>query len=279
MVNPSERGRFIKEGNTGITRVPETLVHRSDNFSIAADYSSVGSQELLLLLPGIGCTKDSFIDIWRQGGFEDLDILVPDPVGVGGSSKGSDFSYNLEDHARSVQELVREVPHKELHVVGHSMGGSIGVLLAEQTEDLASFTSVEGKMTPGSKTSLSKIATSVPFPQFADHGFEALRREKSVASDRGNRLWAQWSGTCDPLAFYKSSLSLIEWSDSGELLKRFVGLNTRKAYIYGGNNAGKATIPMPDIPMIGIPNSGHFVMNDNPTAFYPVLSRFLHAGV
>jgi hypothetical protein len=79
-----------------------------------------------------------------------------------------------------------------------------------------------------------------------------------------------------PFGFYKSAESLVDWSDSGELLRRFIQLPCNKCYFYGQENAGMAVLGRLDgIEKVMIGNSGHFLMNDNPDAFYPRLREFL----
>jgi pimeloyl-ACP methyl ester carboxylesterase len=41
------------------------------------------------------------------------------------------------------------------------------------------------------------------------------------------------------------------------------------------NKAAKAQHPLENIPRQIIPNSGHFMMNENPDAFYNMLSKIV----
>ena len=79
-----------------------------------------------------------------------------------------------------------------------------------------------------------------------------------------------------PTAFFKSCKSLVDWSDTGILLKKFKSLKCRKAYFYGVKNAGiEALKKIKEIDHIEIENCGHMMMLDNPDDFYKKLKTFL----
>jgi pimeloyl-ACP methyl ester carboxylesterase len=63
---------------------------------------------MLLLLHGLGCSKESYRDIWFRDEFNDYSIISLDLIGFGGSSKSDKFSYKMEDHA-SVCALVENL--------------------------------------------------------------------------------------------------------------------------------------------------------------------------
>src|SRR3954454_858774 len=56
--------------------------------------------------------------------------LLVDLLGHGYSDKPVDFSYTLIDHARTVVDLIESLGFDECGLVGHSMGGEIGIRVA-----------------------------------------------------------------------------------------------------------------------------------------------------
>ena len=99
------------------------------------------------------------------------------------------------------------------------------------------------------------------------------------SKDKGLKLWSKWIKQSNALAFYKSSQSLVKWSDGRELRKRFISLKARKIYFYGKrNSAMKVLNELANVEKISISNSGHFLMNDNPREFYHALAQFVGRG-
>jgi pimeloyl-ACP methyl ester carboxylesterase len=88
--------------------------------------------------------------------------------------------------------------------------------------------------------------------------------------------WAQWYAQADPCALHETAKSLVEWSDSSKLLDLFKSLRDR-AYVYGENEVKDYLIPdLQGVSSYRIPEAGHFVMLDNPDAFYPLVSALVH---
>jgi pimeloyl-ACP methyl ester carboxylesterase len=90
--------------------------------------SGGGGSRLLLLLHGLGATRH----VWRRmlgQATEHWSWIAPDLRGHGVS--GAAANYSLGCHAADVAELVLEAGNwSEIVIVGHSMGGAIGLALA-----------------------------------------------------------------------------------------------------------------------------------------------------
>ncbi len=80
--------------------------------------------------------------------FGDCDLFAPDLLGYGASSSRLVDDVTLSRQADHVAEWVRSHTESPVHVVGHSVGGAVGVLFASRYPELtASITSVEGNFT------------------------------------------------------------------------------------------------------------------------------------
>jgi len=68
---------------------------------------------------------------------------------------------------------------------------------------------------------------------------------------------------------------LLEWSESNELLEKFLNLKINKAYLYGVENSDMPVLKILEdkVKLIQISNSGHFMMLDNPIEFYNTLIK------
>jgi pimeloyl-ACP methyl ester carboxylesterase len=222
--------------------------------------------ELILFLHGLGCTKESFDEAFAAAQLRNSHLLALDFVGYGDSSKPRVFSYTMEDQAHIIHLMLTRIDARKIHIVAHSMGGAIGLLLAENIPgEIASFINIEGNLIAEDCGLVSRKTASMSFEEFSDRVFDKLRA-------KGPRPWREQSVKSDSLAFYRSSVSLVEWSDGEKLLEIFEKLNTPKVYVYGDRNADMKIISrLEETRKISISNSGHFLMNDNPAEFYALV--------
>ncbi|OGK21742.1 hypothetical protein A3C23_00215 [Candidatus Roizmanbacteria bacterium RIFCSPHIGHO2_02_FULL_37_13b] len=235
------------------------------------------SMDLIFLIHGLGCIKESFDDIWNYDYFSKYSILVPDLMGFGSSSKPLDFSYTLINQANVLKKLLDKYEIEQIHIVAHSMGGAIGIMLTDFIiNKLRTFINVEGNLIMEDCGLISKKTTSVSFEIFESKTFQELRDTFIRSPNVGSRLWATWSQKASPIAFYKSAQSLVNGRESGTLLKKFLAMKTNKYYFYGSENKKMAILDkIPKVSTVEIRNSGHFVMNDNPEEFYRKLSEVI----
>ncbi|KAA0927251.1 alpha/beta hydrolase [Psychrobacter sp. ANT_H56B] len=85
--------------------------------------------EPLLLIHGFGGNKDNFTRIARQ--LESYNLIIPDLLGFGDSSKPMAADYRSEAQATRLRELLQAKGlASNIHVGGNSMGGAISVAYA-----------------------------------------------------------------------------------------------------------------------------------------------------
>ena len=80
--------------------------------------------------------------------FGEVDIHAPDLIGYGTNRDVKPEGWSLQEQAEHVASFVRGLKSGPVHLVGHSVGGAVGALLAFMAPHLvASYTSVEGNFT------------------------------------------------------------------------------------------------------------------------------------
>ena len=85
--------------------------------------------EPLLLIHGFGGNKDNFTRIARQ--LENYNLIIPDLLGFGDSSKPMAADYRSEAQAMRLHELMQaKGVASNIHIGGNSMGGAISVAYA-----------------------------------------------------------------------------------------------------------------------------------------------------
>lgn len=242
-----------------------------ENHKISFKYKyNTDSKEIILFIHGLACSGDSFRNLLDFDYFPNKSLLIIDLLGFGKSAKPEDFTYTMESQAKLIEELLLLLPELKIHIVAHSMGVAIALCLSPALiSRFASFTNIEGNLIREDCGTLSRGIASVDFDYYKNELYE-----RHLAEFKGHHQLRFEEST--PLAIYKNSVSLVNWSDSGELIKIFENLPCRKSYFYGEENLG-----MPVLGKLGfvekymIHNSGHGLMTENPGEFYSKLVEFI----
>ena len=117
----------------------------------------------------------------------------------------------MQDHAKICAEILQQVDYERLHLVVHSMGGAIALLLPSKILDSAeSFANIEGNLISEDCGIVSRQVAEASFEEF---NTKILPEHKLQFAG-----YAPFNLT-SPSAYYRSAQSLVEWSDSRKLLK------------------------------------------------------------
>jgi pimeloyl-ACP methyl ester carboxylesterase len=208
--------------------------YKGDKFEISCNLRKK-SEESILFLHGLGCSKESFKDVWTFSEFEEYTILAFDLLGFGNSSKPHWCPCTVEDHAEICKSLVENLNLNKINLVGRSLGGAIGLLLIDKIPSrICHFVNLEGNLTTEGCTYSRKVI-AYSFEDFErkisnNFTFEfRSSRNLSAGLTKGDMLFKESFLKSSPFAVYKTSESLVEWSDSGRLLKMFIETDTKSA--------------------------------------------------
>lgn len=243
----------------GFHDLPSKIKLIYENIPMAVSYHfQSGGKESIIFLHGLGGGMDCFKDVWDFLGYQQYTTLAVDLPGFGGSDRPLEFSYRMEEQAAITELLIQHLNLDRIHIVGHSMGGAIGLLLAREIKPIVkSFICLEGNLV-SEDTTVSREAVRYSLPDFLSTGFQLI---PCLSKN-------------DAYAFYRSAESLVKWSDSGKLLEFFLGLDISKYYIFGAQNADAPVMSkLTSVSTLAIPDAGHSMMTDNPSRFYSELLR------
>lgn len=238
----------------------------------------VRGPEWLLFVHGLACSMSSFDGVWQRPLLtERLSVLATDLPGFGRSSRPREFSFAMQDQAEVLAALLEHCGAERVHIVAHSMGGAPALLLAHRLgARLESFVNVEGNLAPADCGMISRRTARGSFERFLRIGLPALKTAVRQSDQPAMVPFGEWLALADPWAFWRSSVSLVEWSDGGELLRIFRELRARRGYVYGEQSALTAVLDLlADVERIAVPGSGHFVMQDAGDAFWPIVERIV----
>jgi pimeloyl-ACP methyl ester carboxylesterase len=228
-----------------------------------------GERDSIVFIHGLGANKDCYQNIWYIPEFSNYTVLTFDLPGFGDSDKPRSLSYTMEEYSDILLLLVGALNLGRFHLITHSMGGAIGLLLAQRAKSIIlSLINLEGNLI-GDDCTLSRDVAQYSLEDFENIAFQKL---KKTILDSGELSFASYLAKSDPYAFFRSSESLVKWSDSEELLGIFLKIAIPRYYIFGQRNMNAPVIKRLDsIPMLIIPGAGHVMMIDNPADFYRVL--------
>lgn len=244
-----------------------------------------GSDPPVVFLHGLGCAGS--LDMVGMAACCPLSAhrrLLVDFLGHGFSDRPSGFSYRLEDHARSVAAALDDSRARGCWVIGHSMGGTVGIVLADLRPDLVSALVVaEGNLDPGVGTGSALIA-AMSEQEYVEGGHGALARRFAAEAPPGDPGMSAYLGAfrvADPRAVHRSAVGLLAPIDptARERLYRFVG---PKAYVFG-----ERSLPDPDherlvaagIEVIVIPGASHAMTVEAPGELARLVGGFLERSI
>ena len=262
---PATEQRSVVDLNSHAPGLGELTLEYLDNQNISADSS-------LLFIHGLADCKEDALIAFGHTEAAHYRIVSVDLLGHGKSSKPESFDYGLEAQAEALSQLIRLLNLSNVHIIAHSIGGAIGVLLAEQVKSrLASLITIEGNLVASDCGIITRKTCAVSLEEYADTGHPARRAR---LEEQRRSTYAHDAVTAT--AFYRSAQSTVMWSDSNKLIEIFLGLPCAKTYLYGERNSGYPVIgQLQKVPLIEISRSGHRPMDENPKEHFDKVFAFV----
>ncbi len=241
--------------------------------------------ESLVFVHGLGASKNSFDRCLEMEAFRDYTVAAIDLPGCGDSSWPENFSYTIEDQADLVLKWIKDLRLTHLILIGHSMGGVICLYLAEAMgQEVKAFFNLEGNLGCTDCTFSGSVA-SFDQKDFESYGFEQFKnRLQDAVEEKGSpglRNYYENISRVYPTALYLSSASLVKESREGDIKERFLSLSVMKWYVFGEtslNPANRSFLDKHNISYFVVPQSGHFMMDDQPDVFFRMLLDVLENG-
>ncbi|RQR41481.1 alpha/beta fold hydrolase [Burkholderia sp. Bp9142] len=231
----------------------------------------------VVFLHGFGSTKEDYADIVRHREFDGRPFVAYDAPGCGETRCADLSTISIPFLVETALNVIERIGFARFHLVGHSMGGLTALLLAHRhPERVLSFVDIEGNIAP-EDCFLSR--------QIVDHPRDSAERFFDDFIDRIRRAPAYAS------ALYSTSLrhkvraeavggifrSMVELSDNGNLMRKFLGLPFPRMFMYGEQNASLSYLSALEahgVVLSEIPDCGHFPMYSNPVLMWKAIADF-----
>ena len=231
----------------------------------------------VLFLHGFGSTKEDYADIVRHAALDGRHSIAYDAPGCGETCCSDLTRISIPFLVKTALKVLESLGIERFHLVGHSMGGLTALMLAHQhPQRVLSFIDIEGNIAP-EDCFLSRQIVDYPesdCERFFDDFIERTRHAPAYAS-----------------ALYAASLrqkvragavrgifqSMVDLSDHGKLMDRFLGLPCPKMFMYGEQNASLSYlrhIQTHGVRLAEIPACGHFPMYSNPVLMWKEIAGF-----
>jgi len=210
--------------------------------------------------------------------FQDMIIISYDAPGFGESECSNHSALSISFLRQVAERIIDFYNMSSYHLVGHSMGGLTALMLAnEAPQQLLSFSNIEGNLS-AEDCFLSRQIITNPDPN--PHEFlRAFAERVWCQPGFANQLYS--SGLrckVHPEAVEPIFRSMVELSDSAELLELFLQLSCPTMFVYGEESKSLSYLTRladSNVQLSEIPHSAHFPMYSNPPALWARLGDFI----
>jgi pimeloyl-ACP methyl ester carboxylesterase len=236
-----------------------------------------GERAPIVFLHGFGSTKEDYADIALQRAFAGHPVLAYDSPGCGETWCEYVPEISIPFLVKTAQTVLRHAGIRRFHLVGHSMGGLTALLLAHQDPGrVLSFVDIEGNLAP-EDCFLSRQVLTHPSnndKNFLDDFIERTRRSPSYASAL---FAASLRHKVRPGAVHGIFDSMVDLSDHGDLMAKFLSLPCPRMFMYGEQNSSLSYLTKlgaNGVELAEIPYSAHWPMYSNPAAMWERIAQF-----
>jgi pimeloyl-ACP methyl ester carboxylesterase len=239
------------------------------------------SRKNILYIHGLGESGLGFNELIKNKRLNPWSHFIVDLAGYG-KSPWEKQALTLEGHADHLANWLQHRKMKNLVVLGHSMGGVIGLILCEKYPHLVdAFINVEGNISI-EDCGFSKKIAAYSLDDLIDHGLENIKINvyHDGIKDKALRLYYPSLSFCDPDVLHLNATALVEISQTDRLAMRQGDLKIPHIYILGkSGGTGKYSqqlLTAAGVEWRPIEDASHWPFIDQPERFIPEMLRFLN---
>ncbi|MFI8104539.1 alpha/beta fold hydrolase [Streptomyces sp. NPDC086023] len=222
-----------------------------------------GREPVRVWLHGLGATSAYFNEIAHHPLLAGHRSLLVDLMGHGLSDRPAGFGYALEDHADAVAAAMAAAGVADAQVVGHSMGGSVAIVLAARHPRLVSrLVLVDANLDPlppAPGTAGSSGIAAYTEAEFLAGGWAEVR-------DRAGGHWWSTMRLTDRTALHRSAVRLAGGTRP-TMRELLVDLDVPRTFLHpeadGAPDRADA-LAAAGVAVVPVADCGHNIMLDNP---------------
>jgi pimeloyl-ACP methyl ester carboxylesterase len=232
----------------------------------------------ILFLHGFGSSKEDLADLTIQPSLKHHGYLAYDAPGCGQSSSDNLSATDIPFLVATAEAVLAHFKITKFHLMGHSMGGLTALMLANRhPEKVLSFVDIKGNLAPEDCFLSRQIFM---FPADDDEAFfNAFIERTRTSGSFSNAMYASTlRARVRPGAIRSIFESMVQLSDHGALMDKFLALPCPRMFMFGEEMRGLSYLPLLEkegVELADIVHSGHFPMYSNPVEMYRRISIFL----
>ncbi|MCG8617333.1 MAG: alpha/beta hydrolase [Desulfobacterales bacterium] len=238
-----------------------------------------GKRDPILFLHGFGSTKEDYADITRQEQLDDFPFIAYDAPGCGDTYCSNLKKVSIPFLLQTAFKILEYNDINRFHLVGHSMGGLTGLILADRLpERVLSFTNIEGNIAP-EDCFLSRQIIEFPASNAREFFDKFIERTLHAPAYSSPLYSASLTHKVRAEAVHGIFSSMVHLSDNGELMDKFLNLPCPKMFMYGDENRHLSYLEFIEskgVRLSEIPECGHFPMYSNPPFMWRELTDFIN---
>ncbi|CAG2146525.1 N-formylmaleamate deformylase [compost metagenome] len=240
-------------------------------------------RDAVIIIPGITSPAITWGFVGERFG-ERFDTYVLDVRGRGLSSAGDSLDYSLDAQAADVVAFAQALGLARYQIVGHSMGGRIGIRAARaRPAGLTRLVMVDPPVSgPGRRPYPAQLPWYVDSIRLAVQGTDAegMRAFCPTWTEAQRQLRAEWLHTCDERAMLASFEGFHVDDIHADL--PHVAVPTLLITAARGDVVLPADVEelrtlRPGLLEVRVPDAGHMIPWDNEAGFYAAFGDFLGA--
>ncbi|RAK81582.1 alpha/beta fold hydrolase [Aspergillus fijiensis CBS 313.89] len=240
-----------------------------------------GRQPAILWLHGFGSCKEELHDLIFQRPLKEHTFLAYDAPGCAATHTADPSAATIAFMVATAEAVLHHYGVDRFHLIGHSMGGLVALMLADRHPDrILSFVDIKGNLTLEDCFLSRQIFThpgSTP-EEFLEMFIERTRSNPAYST----ALYASTlPARVRPAAIEPIFRSMVELSDGGDLMDRFLALQCPRMFMYGELNRDLSylgTLREHGVALAEIPQSGHFPMYSNPVDMFGRIVGFMKSS-
>jgi N-formylmaleamate deformylase len=237
----------------------------------------------VILVPGITSPAATWGFVGERFG-ETFDTYVLDVRGRGLSSAGPELDYSLDAQAADLLAFAEALGLERFSVVGHSMGGRIGIRAARcRPAGLARLVLVDPPVSgPGRRAYPAQLPWYIDSMALARRGTDAegMRAYCPTWTEAQRQCRAEWLHTCDERAVLESFAGFgtddvhadLPTSAAPTLL-----IKAGKAEVVREEDIAEIRGLLPGVQVARVADAGHMIPWDDEEGFYQAFGGFLGA--
>lgn len=226
-----------------------------------------GDHAPIVFMHGFGSTKEDYADIVCHPEFAGQGFVAFDAPGCGETWCADLSKVSIAFQVKAALAVVDQLGLERFHLVGHSMGALASLMLAHaHPARVISFVNIKGNLAPEDCFFSRQI---FEHPQGnVERFFDEFIERTRVAPNYSSALYAASLRQKVQVGAVSGIFrSMVDLSDNGDLINKFLGLPFPKMFMYGEHYASLsylAHLHAHGVTMAEIEHCGHFPMYSNP---------------